>query len=104
MILASKELMAGTDVFFHVLGYICSILRRVCRSAIHAETYNIQYAVESGDIIRSGIPDMHGKLDHRNWEDTAAPFMHTVWLAACESARAAVRMSDKRVEASRSRA
>ena len=43
--------MAGTDVFFHVIGRTSSILRRVCRSTILAETYNIQYAVESVDII-----------------------------------------------------
>ena len=103
LILASKELMAGTDVFFHVIGYTSSILRRVCCSTIQAETYNIQYAVESGDIIRAGIANMHGKLDHRSWEASAAAFVHTVWLTDCESARAALmrpvqgKMSDKRL-------
>ena len=46
---------------------------------------------------------MHGKLDHRNWEASAAAFMHAVWFTACESARAALmrpvqgKMSDKRL-------
>ena len=103
IILASKELMACTDAFFHVIGYTSSVLRRDCRSTIQAETYNIQCAVESGDIIRAGIADMHGKLDHRNWEASDAAFMHAVWLTDCESARAALmrpvqgKMSDKRL-------
>ena len=103
IILASKEHMAGTHVFFHVIGYTSSMLRRICRFTIQAETYNIQYAVESGDIIRAGIADMHGKLDHRNWEALAAAFMHAVWFADCESAIAAFmrpvqgNMSDNRL-------
>ena len=47
--------MAGTDVFFHVICYTSAIFRRVCHSTILAETYNIQYAAESGDIIWAGI-------------------------------------------------
>ena len=80
IILASKELMAGIDVFFYVIGYISSILRRVCRSTIQAETYNIHYAVAPGGIIRAGIADMHGKLGHRIWEASPAAFMHAVCL------------------------
>ena len=72
--------MAGTGVFFHVIGYASFILRRVCRFTIQAEPYNIQYAVGSGDIIRAGIADMHGKLDHRSWEASAAALMHAIWF------------------------
>ena len=103
MILASKELMAGTDVFFHVIGYARSILRRVCRFTIQAETYNIQYAVELGDNIRAGTADMHGNLDHRSWEVSAAVFVRAVCFTDCESARAAFmrplhgKMSEKRL-------
>ena len=103
MFLTSKKLMAGTDLFFHVIGYTSSILRRVCCSAIQAETYNIRYAVESGDIIRAGIADMHCKLDHRNLEATAAAFMNAVRFTDCESAMAVFmrpvqgKMSDKRL-------
>ena len=95
--------MAVTDVFFHVIGYTSSILRRVCRSTIQAETYNIQYAVESGDIIRAGIADMRGKLHPRDWEASAAAFMHAVRLTDSESASVALmrpgqgKMSDKRL-------
>ena len=103
LILASKELMAGTNVFFHVIGFTSSILRRACRSTIEAETFNIQYAVEAGDIIGAGIADMHGMLDHMNWEASVAAFMHAVWFTDCESARAAFmrlvqgKISDKRL-------
>ena len=95
--------MAGTDVFFHAIGYTSSILRRFCPSKIQAETYNLQYAVESGGIIRAGIADMHGKPDHMSWEASAAAFMHAVCFTGCDSARAAVmrpvqgKMSDKRL-------
>ena len=103
IILANPELVEGTDVFFHVLGYTSSVLRRVVRSTIQAETYNIQYAVESGDIIRAGLADIFGKLDRTDWEATAASFMHAVWFTDCESARAALmrpvqgKMADKRL-------
>ena len=79
------------------------MLRRIVRSTIQAETYNIQYAVESGDIIRAGMADIFGRLDHTNWEATAAAFMHAVWSTDCESARAALmrpvqgKMADKRL-------
>ena len=41
IILASPELVKGTVVFFHVLGYTSSVLRRVVRSTIQELTYNI---------------------------------------------------------------
>ena len=90
IIFASPELVEGTDVFFHVLGYTSSVLRRVVRSTIQAETYNIQYAVESGDIIRAGLADIFGRLDHMDWEAIAAAFMHAEFFTDCESARAAL--------------
>ena len=80
LIMASKVLISGTDMFFHVTGCTSPSLRLVCRSTMQAETYNIQYAVEAGDIIRAGIADMHGRPEHRNREASAAAFMHAVWF------------------------
>ena len=90
LILANKVLIEGTDIFFHVIGFTSTILRRVCRSTMQAETYNTQYAVESGDIVRAGIADLHGLLDHKQWEASAAAFIHAVWFTDCKSSHDAL--------------
>ena len=66
-------------------------------------TYQIQRGVEHADRFRAALADIHGKLDRKDWERTAAAFMHCGWLTDCESARSALtrpvlgKIADKRL-------
>ena len=40
---------------------------------------------EAGCRIRAAIVDMKGKLDFRNWEESACKTMGHIWLTDCES-------------------
>ena len=42
-------------------------------------------AVEAGTRIRACIVDFQGKLDIRNWEESAAQAMGHCWMTDCES-------------------
>ena len=50
-----------------------------------AETFAMIKGTECGTRIRAAIVDMMGKLDMRNWEETAARAMGHVWMTDCES-------------------
>ncbi len=50
-----------------------------------AETFALIRGTEAGTRIRAAIVDMKGKLDMRNWEDTAAREMGHVWMTDCDS-------------------
>ena len=91
IILASPNLRGtGTDIRFHVLSYSSTKIKRVCRSTMQAETYQLQLTVEQGDCIRACIADLNGVLDRRNWEASAAAFKHAVWLTDCNSCNSAL--------------
>ena len=91
IILASPNLRGtGTDIRFHVLSYSSTKIKRVCRSTMQAETYQLQLSVEQGDCIRACIADLNGVLDRPNWEASAAAFRHAVWLTDCNSCSSAL--------------
>ena len=54
--------------------------------------------------MRAAIADVHGKLDHKNWEATAAAFMPQYWFTDCKSVRDTLcrsvmaKMADKRLQ------
>ena len=91
IILATPNLLCdGTDINFHVLNDSSTKIKRVCRSTMQAETYQLQLSVEHGDTIRACIADLNGKLDHKAWEATAAQHKHSVWLTDCKSCSSAL--------------
>ena len=50
-----------------------------------AETFAMIKGTECGTRIRAAIADMTGKLDMRNWEDSAAQAMGHCWMTDCDS-------------------
>ena len=50
-----------------------------------AEAFALNRAVEAGTRVRACIVDMQGKLDIRNWEESAAQAMGHCWMTDCES-------------------
>ena len=50
-----------------------------------AETFAMIKGTEAGCRIRAAIVDMKGKLDFRNWEESACRTMGHIWLTDCDS-------------------
>ena len=50
--------------------------------------------VESADLSRAAIADVHGALDSKQWETTAAKIMKSVWLTDCRSAYDTLKEAD----------
>ena len=50
-----------------------------------AETFALNRAVEAGTRLRAAVVDMHGNLDMRHWEESAAKGMGHCWFTDCES-------------------
>ena len=74
----------------HILSFGSSIVRRVCRSTVQAEAYNLDLCVEENDLLRAALVDLRGLLDHKNWEVSAASKMHAVWFTDCKFLRDAL--------------
>ena len=103
LMLASLKSLATSKVRGHVISYNSTTIKRACRSTVQAETYNLSDTVEEADRIRAGIADLHGMLDHKQWEASAAAFMPNIWFTDCRSARDSLsksvltKMADKRL-------
>ena len=50
-----------------------------------AETFSMIKGTEAGTRLRAAFVDCMGKLDLRNWEESAAARMSHVWLTDCDS-------------------
>jgi len=89
---------------FHVslVSFGSNIIKRVVRSTIQAESYNMQAVVEEADLVRAAVVDCHGLLDRKAWETSASDNMRSVWITDCQSlksalARPVVKTIDKRL-------
>jgi hypothetical protein len=85
VVLASPSLR-DQDVFdYHIMGWSSTIVRRVCRSTMQAETYSMSNSVEESDKFRAGFCDAIQKINPLKWEDQAAKRVQHVWLTDCKS-------------------
>ena len=69
----------------HPISWSSTIIKRVCRSTLMAETFAMIKGTEAGARIRAAIVDMKGKLDMKNWEETASAEMGHCWMTDCDS-------------------
>ena len=76
--------------FLHVVYMSASIIHRVCRATIQAETYQLELGVEHLDVLRAAIVDMRTQLDYKDWERTSSKNMKSVWFTDCQSTEAAL--------------
>ena len=83
--LSEPQLADGEPGLFHVLSFGSTVVRRVCRSTVQAEAYNLDLCVEEADLLRAAIIDLRGRLDRRDWEASAASQMHSHWFTDCKS-------------------
>ena len=69
----------------HFISWSSTVIKRVCRSTLQAETFAMIRGTEAGARIRAGIVDMRGKLNLKNWEDSSAEHMGHCWMTDCDS-------------------
>ena len=84
-------LLTGPDSFdkngmgVHLIGYSSTIIGRVCRSTLQAETYALSDGVEESVRLRAALADAHGVFLLNDWEYHTARFMRDVWMIDCNS-------------------
>ena len=66
-----------------------SMLQRVCRSTLTAETSQMELGVEAADQLRAAIADMFELLSIKQWEIEATSAIQLVWVTDCDSSRSA---------------
>ena len=69
----------------HLIGYSSTIIGRVCRSTLQAETYALSDGVEESMRLRAALADAHGVFLRTDWEYHTARFMRNVWMIDCSS-------------------
>ena len=69
----------------HLIGYFSTIIGRVCRSTLQAETYALSDGVEESMRLRAALADAHGVFLRTYWEYRIACFMRNVWMIDCNS-------------------
>ena len=69
----------------HLIGYSSTIIGRVCRSTLQAETYALSDGVEESMRLRAALADAHGVFLRTDWEYHTARFMRNVWMIDCNS-------------------
>ena len=57
-ILATRSLLDQAECGFHLIACTSNRLKRVCRSTLTAETYQMELGVEAADQLRAAIADM----------------------------------------------
>ena len=89
--------------FMHLISSASAHIKRVVRSTLAAETYQLQLTVESVDLIRAALVDIRGLLNRRDWEMSAASQIRAAWYTDCGSSYTTLskptltRPSDKRL-------
>ena len=57
LMLASKDILNGDDLKYHMMNWSSTIIRRVSRSTMQAETYSMSNMVEEADKFRAKLAD-----------------------------------------------
>ena len=89
-ILATHSLVDQAECGFHLMACTSSTLKRVCRSTLTAETYQMELGVEAADQLRAAIADMFEPLSRKQWEMEATSAIQLVWVTDCDSSRSAL--------------
>ena len=75
-ILATRSLVDQAECGFHLIACTSNTLKRVCRSTLTAETYQMELGVEAADQLRATSVDMFVPLSRKQWEIEATSAIH----------------------------
>ena len=84
-VLAHKDFLKGMETPFYPIAWQSTMVKRVCRSTLQAESYGMTAAVEEGMRLRAMLVDARGLLDRRKWERSSRGQMQHLWLTDCKS-------------------
>ena len=79
-ILATRSLVDQAECGFHLIACTSNTLKRVCRSTLTAEIYQMELGVEAADQLRATIADMFKPLSRKQWEIQATSAIQLVWV------------------------
>ena len=83
--LAQADAVNAKEMVVHPIIWSSTVIKRVCRSTMMAETFAMIRGTEAGARIRAAIVDMMGKLNMADWEGSSANVMGHVWMTDCDS-------------------
>ena len=85
IVLGPQNVANAEKANVHPISWSSTVIKRVCRSTLQAETFAMIRGTEAGARIRAGIVDMRGKLDLKHWEESSAEHMGHCWMTDCDS-------------------
>ncbi len=74
-----------TEAVIHPISWSSTIIKRVCRSTLMAETFGLIRASEAGIRLSAAIVDVKGKFDWSNGEESGSNEMGHCWMTDCDS-------------------
>lgn len=85
VMLCDDRLITGDVSSFHPIHYGSNLIRRLCRSTLHAETQAMQAGTEEGWKLRATLAELRGIKHDRNWEQSSSQAVRHLWLTDCRS-------------------
>ena len=64
--LAPADMMNRAEAIIHPISWSSTLIKRVCRSTLMAETFAMIRGSEAGVRLRAAVVDMKGRLDRNN--------------------------------------
>ena len=83
--LAQADAVNAKEMVVHPIIWSSTVIKRVCRSTMMAETFAMSRGTEAGARIRAAVVDMKGQLNMSDWEGSSANVMGHVWMTDCDS-------------------
>ena len=83
--LAQADAVNAKEMVVHRIIWSSTVIKRVCRSTMMAETFAMIRGTEAGAKIRAAVVDMKGQLNMADWEGSSANVMGHVWMTDCDS-------------------
>ena len=84
-VLAEPSILNGDKANAYVLSWKSTMIKRMCRSTMAAETQSQLAGVAQGMKLRSVLTDMMGGMTPFSWWETSKSTIRHLWLTDCES-------------------
>ena len=85
ILLADKSIWDGDKANAYVLSWKSTMIKRVCRSTMAAETQSLLGGVADGMRMRAVIADLTDQIEFLDWRKSSANAIPHLWLTDCES-------------------
>jgi hypothetical protein len=103
IMLTNDDLVSGTRSHYYPIHYHSSLIKRLCRSTLHAEAQALLSGVEEGWKVRAALSEMRGGVHDKDWQTNSQKKVKQLWLTDCRSlhdhltAKTIGKVTDKRV-------